>query len=48
LDKKLDLGEMPKTENVEDKNFGHIGIYPTVIRERYNITKEVGQHPENR
>lgn len=47
LDKKLDLGEMPKTENVEDKNFGHIGIYPTVIRERYNITKEVGQHPEN-
>jgi len=30
-----------------NENFKHIGIYPTIIRERYNISKEVGQHPDN-
>ena len=26
----------------------HIGVYPTVLRERYNVSDVVGSHPDNR
>ena len=36
-----------KQDLEKEENFRHIGIYPTVIRARYNITNEVGKHPNN-
>lgn len=46
VDEKLqiDRNDFKRTIN---ENYIHIGVYPEVIRARYNISKEVGQHPAN-
>lgn len=44
---KLAIKESEFKQRPSDDFGEHIGIYPTIIRERYNLSAEVGQHPDN-
>jgi len=46
VDQKLQINREDFGKTIKE-NFKHIGNYPTVIRERYNISSETGQHPDN-
>ena len=43
---RASMEEAPLRSEIRS-NFKHVGIYPTVIRERYNITNEVGGKAAN-
>ena len=43
---KISLEKVTKERGTQNPEI-HIGVYPTVLRERYNISKTVGNHPNN-
>ena len=43
---KISLEKVTKEKGTQNPEV-HIGVYPTVLRERYNISSTVGNHPNN-
>ena len=46
LEKQHERSDELKGETVSNDNI-HIGVYPSVLRQRYNVSSKVGSHPNN-